>query len=260
MPAPRILLVDEPSVGLARCWSPAPSTPSRSSRTSPAHRADGRAELHPGDPHRRPRLRHRPRQDRRRRPSAEELNNNELIQKFYLGLCGPPPRCIPGSRCFSGGYPGPCWVMERGKILDRDTRKCTSGQLAIAPRGSSNATCPLKKSAVVSCPARSVAEYRAAGPSILRERGWAGTHRSAGEQRRSARRDVRRYRVVRRPRLSGPQAAEGRGRHAEAHDVLRAVDGQQRDVDAAGALRRAPVDRGGRAASAGCAGRRSRRR
>ena len=69
MLAPKILLVDEPSVGLA---------PLLVSRTIdaikqlkdqlPAHRADGGAELHPGDPHRRPRLRHRARQNRVRGP------------------------------------------------------------------------------------------------------------------------------------------------------------------------------------------------
>ena len=67
MSAPRILLIDEPSVGLA---------PLLVSRTIDkikelkegyrSHRPDGRAELHPGHPHRRPRLRDRPRQDRLR--------------------------------------------------------------------------------------------------------------------------------------------------------------------------------------------------
>ena len=69
MLAPKILLVDEPSVGLA---------PILVSRTIDAinemkqryslDRLDGGAEFHPGDPHRRPRLRHRPRQDRIRGP------------------------------------------------------------------------------------------------------------------------------------------------------------------------------------------------
>ena len=65
---PRILLVDEPSVGLS---------PLLVGRTIDAigqlkehyqaDRADGRAEFHPGAAHRRPRLRHRARQDRVRR-------------------------------------------------------------------------------------------------------------------------------------------------------------------------------------------------
>ena len=88
MLAPKILLVDEPSVGLA---------PILVSRTIDAikelkeqlqpHRADGRAELHPG-------ASASPTaatssctaRSRSRARSADELNNNDLIRKFYLGL------------------------------------------------------------------------------------------------------------------------------------------------------------------------------
>ena len=69
MLSPRILLIDEPSVGLA---------PVLVSRTIDkikelkdqyqSHRADGGAEFHPGAAHRRPRLRDRARQDRVRGP------------------------------------------------------------------------------------------------------------------------------------------------------------------------------------------------
>ena len=88
MLAPKILLVDEPSVGLAPLLVARTIDAIKELKDQlSADRADGRAELHPGRPHRRPRLRHRPRQNRRRRRSAQdELNDNELIRKFYLGL------------------------------------------------------------------------------------------------------------------------------------------------------------------------------
>ena len=88
MLAPRILLVDEPSVGLA------PILVSRTidkikelKEQLPAHRADGRAELHTR-PSASPTA--ATSSSTARSPfegrSADELNNNELIRKFYLGL------------------------------------------------------------------------------------------------------------------------------------------------------------------------------
>jgi branched-chain amino acid transport system ATP-binding protein len=82
-----ILLIDEPSVGLAPLLVKPHHRQDQGAegRVSP-HGADGRAELQPGHPHCRPRLRHRPRPHRiRRRNSAEALNDNELIREFYLG-------------------------------------------------------------------------------------------------------------------------------------------------------------------------------
>ena len=87
MLAPKILLVDEPSVGLA------PILVSRTidkikelKERYQSHRADGRAELHAG-------LRIADRgyvivhgKIAFEGESADELNNNDLIRKFYLGL------------------------------------------------------------------------------------------------------------------------------------------------------------------------------
>jgi hypothetical protein len=69
--APRILLIDET---LSWAHPGARQAHDRKNQGAegapPADRADGRAELQPGRPHRRPR---------------DELNN-ELVRKFYLGL------------------------------------------------------------------------------------------------------------------------------------------------------------------------------
>ena len=71
MSSPRILLVDEPSVGLAPILvSRVIAQDQGAEGAAPAHRAHGRAELQPGDQDRRPRLHHRPRQDRVRGPRA----------------------------------------------------------------------------------------------------------------------------------------------------------------------------------------------
>ncbi len=69
MLAPKILLVDEPSVGLgADPGQPHHRCDQRDEAALFADGSDGGAEFHPGDPHRRPRLCHRPRQDRLRGP------------------------------------------------------------------------------------------------------------------------------------------------------------------------------------------------
>ncbi len=68
MSAPRLLVVDEPSVGLAPIL--VSHTITKIGGVEGALRldgADGRAEFPPGDPHRRPRLHHRARRDRVRR-------------------------------------------------------------------------------------------------------------------------------------------------------------------------------------------------
>ena len=97
MLAPKILLVDEPSVGLA---------PILVSRTIdkikelkdrlPAHGADGGAELQPGDPHRRPRLRHRARQDRLRgrlrRRAQQQRSDPEVLSGAVRPLAAHCPR------------------------------------------------------------------------------------------------------------------------------------------------------------------------
>ena len=65
MSSPRLLLIDEPSVGLSPLSGVADHYQDR--RTQAARRtygADGRAEFQPGDPDRRPRLHHRPWRDR----------------------------------------------------------------------------------------------------------------------------------------------------------------------------------------------------
>ncbi|TMJ26818.1 MAG: ATP-binding cassette domain-containing protein [Alphaproteobacteria bacterium] len=50
-----------------------------------SHGADGRAELHPGGPHRRPRLRDRAWQDRLHRRFGRSAQQHDLIREFYLG-------------------------------------------------------------------------------------------------------------------------------------------------------------------------------
>jgi branched-chain amino acid transport system ATP-binding protein len=69
----KLPLVDEPSVGLAPIWSAVRDQ--RNETALPAHRADGRAEFHPV--HGKIAFEGR---------SMDELNNNDLIKKFYLGL------------------------------------------------------------------------------------------------------------------------------------------------------------------------------
>ena len=65
MLAPKILLVDEPSVGpRADPGEPHHRQDQGAQGAAQPDRADGGAELHPGAPHRRPRLCHRARQDR----------------------------------------------------------------------------------------------------------------------------------------------------------------------------------------------------
>ncbi len=76
MSAPRILLVDEPSVGLAPLL------------VRPSERAHGRAELHPGDQDRRSRLRHRPRQDRLRRPLRRRAQQQRADPEVLPGAVG----------------------------------------------------------------------------------------------------------------------------------------------------------------------------
>ena len=67
MSSPRLLLVDEPSVGLSPLLVSQTITKIEELKEQlRPHRADGRAELPPGGPHRRPRLHHRPRRDRLR--------------------------------------------------------------------------------------------------------------------------------------------------------------------------------------------------
>ena len=86
MLAPKILLVDEPSVGLAPILvSRTIDAISEMKAALPAHRADGRAEFHPGDPHRRPRLRHRPRQDRLRGPLGRRAQQQRSDQEVLSG-------------------------------------------------------------------------------------------------------------------------------------------------------------------------------
>ncbi len=86
MLAPKILLVDEPSVGLAPILVSRTIDDDQAAEGAvSAHRADGRAELHPGDPHRRPRLRHRARQDRVRRPLGRRTQQQRSDPQILYG-------------------------------------------------------------------------------------------------------------------------------------------------------------------------------
>jgi branched-chain amino acid transport system ATP-binding protein len=86
MSSPRLLLVDEPSVGIVAAAGGADDRhdPRAETRLRPDG-ADGGAELPPGDPHRGSRLHYRARRDRVRGGTVAELEQNPLVKHYYLG-------------------------------------------------------------------------------------------------------------------------------------------------------------------------------
>ena len=112
MSSPRLLLIDEPSVGLSPLLvSQTIAKHRRAQGALRPDRADGGAEFQPGDPHRRPRLHHRPRRDRgcgefgrrieSQRSRQAALSRRALIERTRhpIGLsaahCGQPPMRSP---------------------------------------------------------------------------------------------------------------------------------------------------------------------
>ena len=86
MSAPSLLVIDEPSVGLAPILvSRVIDKIRRAEGAQAPDRPDGRAELQPGDQDRRSRLRHGARPHRVRGHDAAELADNPMIKRYYLG-------------------------------------------------------------------------------------------------------------------------------------------------------------------------------
>ena len=90
MLAPRILLIDEPSVGLAPVLvSRTIDKIQRAQGPVQAHRADGGTELPAGAAHRRPRLRHRARPDRVRGPlgrrAQQQRADPQVLSRAVIG-------------------------------------------------------------------------------------------------------------------------------------------------------------------------------
>ena len=87
MSSPRVMLLDEPSLGLAPMLvEEIFGIVQRLNRERAADGAAGRAERRAGPRHRRARLRDGERPHRARRPGRHALRQNSDIKEFYLGL------------------------------------------------------------------------------------------------------------------------------------------------------------------------------
>ena len=114
MSAPKILLVDEPSVGLAPILvSRVIAKIKELKEQKRPYRADGRAELQPGDQGRRSRLRHGPRPDRVRGPLRRRAPGQPDDQALLPRRVGPWLRehGLSSSRTARGGSLG--WPRDR---------------------------------------------------------------------------------------------------------------------------------------------------